>query len=58
MIVDQTGTFTNKASKYLNQYLKPLVDDRFIINNTLDFPEMLKKLPPRGEDEEDVSFDV
>ena len=58
MIVDQTGTFANKASRFLNEYLKPLVDTRFIINNTLDFPEMLKNLPPKKEGEEDVSFDV
>ena len=58
MVIDQTGTFANKASRFLNEYLKPLVDTRFVINNTLDFPEMLKNLPPKGEDEGDVSFDV
>ena len=55
------GIFVNKASRFLNEYLKPLVDTRFIINNTLDFPEMLKNpknLPPKKEGEEDVSFDV
>ena len=45
-------------AKVLSKYLKPLQDEEYILNDTLKFPELIKKLPPKGLDERDVSYDV
>lgn len=58
-IIAQTGTYTYKAAQIIAKYLKPLVSDNpYIINNTQQFPSMLKEQPPLQEDEEYVSYDV
>ena len=56
-IVDQTGTHTQKAAKVVSQYLKPLAHNKYVIKDSLKFPELLKSRPLQ-EDEEDVSYDV
>ena len=56
-IFDQTGTCYYKTGKVISNYLKPLTKNKFVINNTQDFPAMLNNVPI-SEDEEDVSFDV
>ena len=45
------------ASKVIANYLKPLAKNDFIINDTLSFPDMLKKAD-NSEDYEDGSYDV
>ena len=56
-IIDQTGTHTQQAAKIVSKYLKPLAKNKYVINNTLKFPELLKG-SPINEDEQDVSYDV
>ncbi len=56
-IIDQTGTHVYKASKVISKYLEPLTKNEYVINNTLVFPDIIKSVPLR-EDEEDVSYDV
>ena len=56
-IIDQTGTHVYKASKVISKYLEPLSKNEYVINNTLDFPEIIKSVPLQ-DDEEDVSYDV
>ena len=56
-IIDQTGTHIYPASKVISKYLEPLTKNQYVINNTLDFPELVKNKPLQ-EDEEDVSYDV
>ena len=57
-IVDQTNSYSSKAAAFLSEYLKPLQDQEYMLYDTLKFPELLHKLPPKGVDEEDVSYDV
>ena len=43
----------------IGKYLRPLIaHNKHIINNTQEFPQLLKSQPPLGEDEEYVSYDV
>ena len=39
-------------------YLKPLQHKKYMLSDTLKFPESLKKLPAKGLDEVDISYDV
>ena len=57
-VIDQTNSFSAKAAAFLSNYLKPLQDEEFMLNDTLKFPELIKKLPPKGRDDEDLSYDV
>ena len=57
-IIDQTGTMTYNAAKVISDYLKPLCENKYIINDTLSFADMLKRLPPLPDDEEYVSYDL
>ena len=57
-IIDQCNTYTSSAAKVLSKYLKPLQDEEYMLNDTLKFPELIKKSPPKGLDERDVSYDV
>ena len=41
----------------VSQYLKPLAHNKYVIKDSLKFPELLKSKPLQ-EDEEDVSYDV
>ena len=57
-IIDQTGTFTYNASKVIADYLKPLSNNKYTIQDTQQFPEMITSLPSLLNDEEYVSYDV
>ena len=57
-IIDQTGTMTNNAAKVISGYLRPLCKNKYTINDTLSFADMIKRLPPLPDDEEYVSYDV
>ena len=57
-IIDQTGTYTYKATKVISQYLKPLCDSEYTIKDTQSFAKFIKELPPLKEDKEDVSYDI
>ena len=57
-IIDQSNTYTSSAAKVLSKYLKPLQDEEYMLNDTLKFPELIKRLPPKGLGERDVSYDV
>ena len=56
-IIDQTGTMTYNAAKVISDHLKPLCKNKYTINDTLSFADMLKRLPPLPDDEY-VSYDV
>ena len=49
-IRDQTGKCYYKTGKVIEQYLKPLTKNEFLINNTQDFPSMLNRVE-MSEDE-------
>ena len=53
----KAGTCYYKTGKVIAQYLKPLTKNKFVINNTQDFPSKLNRVE-LPEDEEDVSHDV
>ena len=57
-IIDQTGTMTYNAAKVISGYLKPLCKNKYTINDTLSFVDMIKRLPPLPDDEEYVSYNV
>ena len=57
-IMDQTGTYTYNAAQVISNYLKPLCINEYSINDTLQFPQLLKDSPPLKDDEEYVSYDV
>ena len=57
-IIDQTGTYTYNALQVISNYFKPLCINEFSIKDTLQFPQVLKDLPPLKEDEKYVSYDV
>ena len=56
-IIDQTGTHVYKASLVISKFLEPLTRNKYVINNTLAFPDIIKDAPLK-DDEEDVSYDV
>ena len=56
-IIDQTGTYVDNASKVIENYLKSLAENDFIISDALSFPDMFKK-GVNSEDYEDVPDDV
>ena len=57
-VMDQTGTFTYKASKVISRYLSPLCKNEYTIKDTLDFADFIKEQPPLHVNEEYVSYDV
>ena len=57
-VINQTGTYTNKAATVISRYLKPLCDSEYTIKDTQSFAKLIKELPPLKEDEEDVSCDI
>ena len=57
-ITDQTDTMTYNAAKVISDYLKPLCKNKYTINDTLYFADMIKRLPPLPDDEEYDSYDV
>ena len=56
-IIDQTGTYIYNASKVVAKYLRPLSKNKYSIDDTLIFPDLLKNAE-ESEDYEDVSYDV
>ena len=57
-IIDQSNSYTSNTAVFLAKYLRPLQDKEYLLDDTLKFPDLLRKLPPKGLDEEDVSYDV
>ena len=56
-IMDQSGTMVYTAAQIIAEYIRPLNDSKFIIKDTLTFPDILAEKDLQ-EDEEDVSYDV
>ena len=56
-IIDQTGTYIYNASKVVAKYLRPTSKNKFSIDNTLTFLDLLRNAE-ESEDYEDVSYDV
>ena len=57
-IIDQTGMITYIAAKVTSDYLRPLCKNKYTINDTLSFADMIKRLSPLPDDEEYVSSDI
>ena len=57
-IISQTGTYTYNGSRVISQYLKPLCDNEYKINDTQAFASMIKNQTPLSSDEEYISYDV
>ena len=57
-IISQVGTYTYNAAKVIANYLKPLCQNDYKIDDTQSFPSMLKQQTPLSLDEEYVSYDV
>lgn len=56
--MDQTGTFTYKASQVIAKYLSPLTKNGFKFKDTLDFADMLKAEFSLSKNEEYFLYDV
>ena len=57
-IISQVGTYTYNVAKVIADYLKPLCQNEYKINNTQSFLFMLKDQTPLNPNEEYVSYDV
>ena len=57
-IISQIGTYTYNATKVLSDYLKPLCQNEYKINDTESFASQIKEQAPLGEEEEYVSYNV
>ena len=57
-IISQVGTYTYNAAKVIANYLKPLCQNEYKIDDTQSFPSVLKQQTPLSLDEEYVSYDV
>ena len=57
-IISQVGTYTYNGSRVISQYLKPLCDNEYKINDTQTFASMIKNQTPLSSDEEYISYDV
>ena len=58
LITSQIGKYTYNAADVLPEYLKPLCQNKYKINDTQSFASQIKKQPPLDEDEGYVSYDV
>ena len=56
-IIDQTGTYIYNVSKVVAKYLRPLSKNKYSIDDTLTFPDLLKNAE-ESDDYEDVSYNV
>ena len=56
-IIDQTGTYIYNASKVVAKYLRPVSKNKYSIDDTLTFLDLLKNAE-ESDDYEDVSYDV
>ena len=50
-IVDQTNTHAHTASKIITDYLQPLAQNEYVINNTLIFADLIKADKLHGNEE-------
>ena len=57
-ITSQIGTYTYNASRVISQYLKPLSENEYKINDTQTFASMIKNQTYLSPDEEYFSYDV
>ena len=55
--ISQVGTYTYNAAKVIADYLKPLCQNEYKINDMQSFPSMLKDQTPLNPNEEYVSDD-
>ena len=53
----QTGTYIYNASKVVAKYLRLLSKNKYSIDDTLTFPDLLR-IEEESDNPEDVSFDV
>ena len=56
-VIDQTGTYIYNASKAVVKYLRPLSKNKYSIDDTLTFPDLLRNAE-ESDDYEDVSYDI
>ena len=49
-IIDQTGTYTYKTAQIIGEQLRPLSRNEYTINDTQQFPDRIKNLPPLPQD--------
>lgn len=56
-IMDQCGTMVYTAAQIIAEYIRPLNDSKYIIQDTLKFPNILAEQDLKT-DEEDISYDV
>ena len=56
--ISQIGTYNYNATKVLPDYLKPLCQNEYKINDTQSFASQIKEQLPLDEDEECLSYDV
>ena len=49
-IIDQTGKMTCNAAKVISDYLRPLCKNKYTIDDTLSFADMIKCLPSLPDD--------
>ena len=57
-IISQFGTYTYNAAKVIADYLNPLCQNEYKINDTQSSPSMLKDETPLNPNQEYVSYDV
>ena len=57
LIIDQTRTYIFNTSKIVGKYLRPLSKNKYSIDDTLTFSDLLKNAE-ESDDYEDVSYDV
>ena len=57
-IIDQIGMMTYNVAKVISDYLRPLSKNKYTINDTLSFADMIKRLQPLLDDEDYVSYNV
>ena len=43
--IDQTGTFTYNVAKVISEYLRPLCENEYSINDTQKCPNILSSIP-------------
>ena len=56
--ISQIGAYTYDALRVIWQYLKPLCENEYKINDTQTFATMIKNQTPLSPDEQYVSYDV
>ena len=56
-IIEQTRTYIFNASKVVAKYLRPLSKNKYSIDDTLTFPDLLKNAE-ESDNYEDVSYDI